>query len=401
MNDSTHNAEVIADYTGEVHPAADLFPMQDATTFAALVESIRLEGFDPHEAVVLMPDGMLLDGRNRLRAAITAGVEPVFRTYFGDDPVGFVLRRNSTTRRHLSESQRGMIAANAANLTHGQTAAKSGKFATLPPVTQSEAAKAANVSKRSVTDAGAVLDHGAPSLVEAVEQGKVAVSTAATIARDMPAQEQSDLIDAGDEKAIIAKAKEIKNRKRQERLAERAKRDAELSEQVIDLTGLDKFQILYVDPPWRYDHSATSAREIENHYPTMSHEEICDLQVPADDDAVLFMWVTNPKLDEGLEVLRAWGFDYRTNMVWVKDKIGMGYYARSRHELLLIARKGSGPIPDDDRRPDSVVTATRGKHSAKPDEVYDLIEAMYPHMPKVELFARRPREGWAAWGNQA
>lgn len=198
----------------------------------------------------------------------------------------------------------------------------------------------------------------------------------------------------------VARSEVVQSAKRKKKRAERDIRDAELETKPVDMTTLAKFPILYVDPPWRYDFSATSNRDIENQYPTMSHDDLCALTIPAADDAVLLMWVTNPKLVEGLEVMEAWGFQYKTNMVWVKDKIGMGYYARSRHELLLIGRKGKGPIPDDDRRPDSVVTAARGQHSAKPTELYDLIDAMYPHLPKVEMFARSTREGWASWGNQ-
>ncbi len=210
-----------------------------------------------------------------------------------------------------------------------------------------------------------------------------------------------ELVDTATAKdQTVARSEVVKSAKRKKKRAERDIRDAELETKPVDLTTLAKFPILYVDPPWRYDFPAPGNREIENHYPTMSNADICALDVPADDDSVLLMWVTNPKLAEGLEVMAAWGFQYKTNMVWVKDKIGMGYYARARHELLLIGRKGKGPIPDDDRRPDSVITATRGEHSAKPAELYDLIDAMYPHLPKVEMFARSTREGWASWGNQ-
>ena len=210
-----------------------------------------------------------------------------------------------------------------------------------------------------------------------------------------------ELVDTATAKdQTVARSEVVQSAKRKKKRAERDIRDAELETKPVDMTTLAKFPILYVDPPWRYDFSATSNRDIENQYPTMSHDDLCALTIPTADDAVLLMWVTNPKLVEGLEVMKAWGFQYKTNMVWVKDKIGMGYYARSRHELLLIGRKGKGPIPDDDRRPDSVVTATRGQHSAKPAELYDLIDAMYPHLPKVEMFARSTREGWASWGNQ-
>lgn len=168
----------------------------------------------------------------------------------------------------------------------------------------------------------------------------------------------------------------------------------------VPLDTLDTFPVLYVDPPWRYEHAEPS-RAIENNYPTMSLDEIKALELPADPDAVLFMWVTSPKLAEGMEVLDAWGFNYRTSAVWVKDKIGMGYYFRQRHEFLLVAVKGSLPVPDAQDRFDSVIEAPRNEHSAKPERVYELLEVMYPGLPKVELFARRPREGWASWGNQA
>ena len=133
----------------------------------------------------------------------------------------------------------------------------------------------------------------------------------------------------------------------------------------------------------------------------MSLAEIKRLDVPACDDAVLFLWATSPKLEEALEVLKAWGFQYRTCMVWVKDKIGMGYYARQRHELLLIGKRGNLPVPDPEDRPDSVVMAPRAGHSEKPEVFYEVIERMYPTCERVELFARHPRDGWAAWGNQA
>jgi hypothetical protein len=106
-----------------------------------------------------------------------------------------------------------------------------------------------------------------------------------------------------------------------------------------------RYSVLYVDPPWRYDFASDETRQIENQYGTMPLEDIKDVEVPAADDAVLFFWATSPKLLDGLAVIKAWDFDYRTCMVWVKDKIGMGYYARQQHELLLIAKRGELPAP--------------------------------------------------------
>ena len=99
-------------------------------------------------------------------------------------------------------------------------------------------------------------------------------------------------------------------------------------------------------------------------------------------------------------MIEAWGFVYRTNIVWVKDKIGMGYYARNQHETLLVARRGELPPPRESDRLSSVVHADRGEHSEKPAIFHELIERWYPEQPKIELFSRAPRLGWAAWGNE-
>jgi N6-adenosine-specific RNA methylase IME4 len=186
--------------------------------------------------------------------------------------------------------------------------------------------------------------------------------------------------------------------RREERLEEIAKGNRDLP------TGL-RYPIIYADPPWRYEHPPIGAsnRSIENHYPTMTLEEICALPVSelAADDALLYLWATAPKLAECILVLEAWGFAYRTNLVWVKDKIGMGYHARNQHELLLVAKRGSIPPPAPGDRVSSVIHADRTEHSAKPAIFYELIERWYPSLPKIELFSRAPRTGWAAWGNQA
>ena len=186
-----------------------------------------------------------------------------------------------------------------------------------------------------------------------------------------------------------------------EQKAHRSERAARPPEPTPDLpTG--RYQILYADPPWRYDFAASSTREIENQYPTLDVAEICALPVAdmAAEDAVLFLWATNPKLLEALQVVTAWGFAYRTNMVWVKHAIGMGYYARQRHELLLIATRGTPGTPAAADRPDSVIEAPRGRHSAKPGEARQAIEAMYPDWSRVELFAREEHSGWDGWGNE-
>lgn len=226
----------------------------------------------------------------------------------------------------------------------------------------------------------------------------IAVSTG-VIVTNLPTEQQRNVVAVADKKVITGLAKEIKLESREERQREKRAKVEEIRNTIPPpIDSSTRFSVLYADPPWRYEHSETTTREIENHYPTMTLDEIKDMDVPAADDAVLFLWVTSPKLIEGLEVLDAWGFQYRTCMVWIKDRIGMGYYARQQHELLLIGKRGALPVPDPEDRPSSVIHGPRGEHSAKPDEVYELIERMYPTRSKFELFQRRERTGWLSWG---
>jgi N6-adenosine-specific RNA methylase IME4 len=158
------------------------------------------------------------------------------------------------------------------------------------------------------------------------------------------------------------------------------------------------------DPPWRYESQSlgTPERAIENHYPTMPLEDICALPVAdlATDDAMLYLWATAPKLAESMRVIEAWGFSYRTCMVWDKEIIGTGFYARNQHEFLLICRRGDVPTPLPGTQPSSIYREKRGEHSVKPIFFYEMIEAAYPQLPKIELFCRSPRDGWAVWGNE-
>lgn len=163
----------------------------------------------------------------------------------------------------------------------------------------------------------------------------------------------------------------------------------------------EKFSVILADPAWEYEFSRSDSRQIANQYLPSSLADMKRLKVPAAEDSVLFMWATSPKLEEALELMEAWAFEYKTCMVWVKDQIGMGYYARQRHELLLIGARGSLELPDPSVRPDSVLTAPRTEHSEKPEESYELIETMYPTYNKLEMFARGQRPGWEVWGDES
>lgn len=375
------------------HPLADLFPLMQGREFDELVADIKAHGL--REPITTL-DGMILDGRNRWRACEAAGREPFFETFRGEDPLAWVVSLN-LHRRHLDESQRAMVAAKLANLGEGRPA----ETASIEAVSQPRAAELLNVSRAAVQRAVKVKNEGAPELVQAVESGKVSVSAAADVA-ELPKEEQTEIVARG-EREILEAAKQIRSQKAEARREERVQKIAAMAEPSPKLSTSRRYPVIYADPPWRYEHAESVSREIENHYPTMSLDDICALPVPdlATDAAVLFLWATSPKLAEAMRVVEAWGFTYRTCAVWSKPQIGMGYYFRQQHELLLVATRGDMPAPPPAARVGSVVTADRGRHSAKPAEFAEIIERMYPALPKVELFCRSPRDGWAVWGNQS
>jgi N6-adenosine-specific RNA methylase IME4 len=164
-----------------------------------------------------------------------------------------------------------------------------------------------------------------------------------------------------------------------------------------------EFDVLCADPPWQYDNSGF-AQSAAAHYPTMSTEAIgalprTDPTFPrCADPCVAFVWATSPLLPAALEVMAAWDFQYKACLAWVKDRApGLGWWLNTRHELLLIGARGSiTPL----EKVDSVIAAAVTDHSRKPVEAYAAIDRMFPDLRRVEIFARAPRPGWSAWGNE-
>lgn len=162
------------------------------------------------------------------------------------------------------------------------------------------------------------------------------------------------------------------------------------------------YDLILADCPWRYEFSSTDNRKIENQYPTMSTGDICKLKVPSKKNCVLYQWATAPKLEDAKLVMRAWGFTYKTHAVWDKEKMGMGYWFRGQHELLLVGTKGKISPPEPCFRMPSVLREKRTKHSKKPLIVYKHIEEWTAgkNFAKLEMFARKARKGWDCFGNE-
>lgn len=168
---------------------------------------------------------------------------------------------------------------------------------------------------------------------------------------------------------------------------------------------LKKYSIIYADPPWSYKDRRESHGGVLDHYPTMKLDDIKALQIPADENCMLFLWATFPNLQEALDVIKAWGFKYKTlAFSWIKTNrdgkpfFGIGYYTRSNCEVCLLGVKGK-PIKVSNSV-SSVIIAPREEHSKKPDIVREKIVTLCGDIPRIELFARQKTPGWDAWGNE-
>lgn len=199
---------------------------------------------------------------------------------------------------------------------------------------------------------------------------------------------------------VVSKSAEKKER--------RAERESVLAEKQNALPE-KRFGVILADPEWKHvpwsDQGMLKAAD--NHYPTTPTDDICARPVAeiAADDCVLFLWGTVPMLPDALRVMAAWGFTYRSHVMWRKvypgKQQGMGYWFRINHELLLVGTRGKIPCPAPGDNWGSVIDAPTRGHSVKPEWQYELIEAYFPNLPKIELNARRRRDGWDSWGLEA
>jgi N6-adenosine-specific RNA methylase IME4 len=204
-------------------------------------------------------------------------------------------------------------------------------------------------------------------------------------------------------KEVITAARADSHREKKE---QREGKERQLADKIAALPEA-KFGVILADPEWKFEFWSEKGQtnsSAENHYPTSALDVIKARDVPriAAEDCVLFLWATVPMLPQALEVMAAWGFGYVSNFAWVKDRIGTGYWNRNKHELLLIGTRGKVPAPAPGDQWVSALEAEVRKHSEKPAVFYELIEAYFPNLPKIELNARGPaRPGWQTWGLEA
>jgi N6-adenosine-specific RNA methylase IME4 len=378
------------------HPFANIFPLMEGQEFDDLVADIKANGLV--EWITIYQD-QILDGRNRYRACEAAGIRCPSTPYTGNDPLGFVISRN-LKRRHLNDDQRRMVAARLANLGRGRPSENPADCG----IKLSDAARMVNTDAAGTERARSVLTHATPEIAAAVDRGKLTV-TAATQAAKLDVETQRKI-------AAQAEAGDIHAARNVIKKEARAVRERELASKQTALPA-KRYGIIVEDYEWDFEVFSRETgmdRHAANHYPVSenahSAEEIVERTADrlkcAAEDCALFMWVTVPFLEVGIDVLRLRGFHYATHWIWDKIDKGTGYWNRNRHEVLLLGIKGEIPCPAPGEQWESLLSVKATKHSAKPEQFLELIESYFPNLPKIELNRRgSARPGWDAWGNQA
>jgi len=359
----------------QYHPVAALFPLLEGPEFDELKADIAANGL--LERIWLHPDGSIIDGRNRHRACIETATRPEFRTWDnGGSLVSFVVSMN-LHRRHLTSSQLGVIALDV----------------------ERELAKEGRENMRRGGEGSEIVPN---PIIRAAEQAAALVGTNAHYVRDAKrlASQAPDLLDkvrAGEQTIPQAK-RELKDRKREAIREENRK----LVEQTPPLSDWDRQPVptIVLDPPWDWGDEGDCDQfgRARPTYATMSFNDILALPVGnlAQDNAHIYLWITNRSLPKGFALLEAWGFRYITALTWCKPSFGMGNYFRGQTEHVLFGVRGSLSLLRKDVG--TWFAAPRpGEHSSKPDAFYQLVERCSPG-PWMEMFQRKPRPGWIGWG---
>jgi N6-adenosine-specific RNA methylase IME4 len=370
--------------TYPIHDVANIFPEMGAAEFDALCADIAANGLRESPWVY---QGAVIDGRHRMRACAKLGVPCPVRVYSGDDPVGFVVSLN-LHRRHLSPSQLAFV-----GLEIERVEASLAKSRRGGDRRSDEYQGDTNIT---LVDAGKARDKAA----KAVGVGPSYISDAKRIEREAP--ELAQKIKAG-ETTITQAKREMKETAREARRDENRALIALVPAPAV-ITKSAKFATIVIDPPWDWGDEGDQDQlgRARPTYGTMSIEELLDLPVyeMADDDAHIYLWITNRSLPKGFKLLERWGFRYITALTWCKPSIGMGNYFRGSTEHVLFGVKGSQPLKRRDVGTWFQMPRGPQGHSSKPVDFYSLVESCSPG-PYLEMFARSGRKDWTPWGAEA
>jgi N6-adenosine-specific RNA methylase IME4 len=376
-----------------------LIPPLTAEEFKQLETNCLDEGI--RDAIVTW-NGFIIDGHNRYKIATDWGLE--FKTeakvFDSENDVREWMINNQFGRRNLSNYQRSVLALELESVfsarakenlkASGENFGKGTQISANPieikPIeTRKEIAKVANVSHDTIAKVKVIEAKATPETKEKLSTGELSVNQ---VYQDIKKEENKE-------------EQEVKKQEYEQRIETVSKNEFKID--ILNTT--EKFRVIYADPAWSYNDKQETPMlgGASKHYNTMSVSEICSLPVKdiSEKDAILFLWVTSPLLEDAFTVIKSWGFKYKTSFVWDKIKHNMGHYNSVRHEFLLIATKGSC-VPDNKKLYDSVQSIERNdNHSEKPIEFLDIIDDLYLYGNKLEMFCRNiKKQNWYGWGNE-
>lgn len=374
----------------EFHEVANLFPMMKKKELRELADNIVQEGLQDR---ITLFEGKILDGRNRYRACEIAGIAPEFVEFKGKNPWEWIWSENAE-RRSITKEQKALIWLKK-NERSGEWEAKQKLIEEEANQKRSEAATQRSrkkdgtlASSGSTTCAttGSRKNHevGQEARAKASKTNRGAIARAEVLRKERPDLAQEVMMGRMKMAAALRQAKK-------EKILEQID-----NEEIPLPTG--RFRTIVADPPWPYTNRATDdTHRGRNPYADMSLEEIEALPVGdrAHDDSILLLWTTASFLHQAFHCLNAWGFTYKTALVWYKVNIGLGDWLRNVNEFCLLAVRGKPVVNLTNQS--THIEEKRRQHSRKPKAFFRLVEELCPG-PRLEMFAREKREGWSSWG---
>lgn len=377
-----------------IHPVADIFPMMNEAEYKDLVQDIRDKGL--LEPIWLYQE-QIIDGRNRFKACQEAGVTPVFRNYEGSGSLTEFVVSLNLRRRHLSSEQKAIVGIKM--LPHLEEEAKQRQIRKPNSVTEkipeqnggesrNRAAAMVNVNPHYISDAKKIQEK-APELINRMASGEFKIAEAKQVAV-LSADTRKMILDSVDNKEYKTVSETI----RQITIVEKAK--------TPDFPK-DKYRCIVIDPPWPMEKLNREYCPEQGHhlnYPIMSLKEIAAIPIPDlaySDGCHVYLWVTQKYLPAGLELFKTWGVKYECVLTWVKPNGFTPFSWMYNTEHVLFGRIGSLQILKMGIKI-GFEAATSG-HSVKPEKFFEMVTGASAE-PRIELFARKKREGFTVWGNE-
>jgi len=393
----------------------DMMPFPNTEDYQALKESIEKYGIKI--PIVVNDDYEIIDGYSRYYIAREIGLEEIpckvisFKDKFEEQE--YIILSN-LHRRHLNNAQKAEIGLKLLEIEEerarerqkelGQQLGKLGGRGIRKGTEKYEE------RKRELLEQAEEQEEGGKTLTPMLGEGFLEEGKGEAI--EIVAEK------VGIGKETLRKAKKIKEKAEEDerikkywqeaikgkksinsvyKLIEREEKIKKLEEKIKSLPKLEgKYQVIVIDPPWPYGTKYDpDSRRVASPYPEMSIEELEQIKLPADDNCILWLWTTNAFLHDAFHLMEKWGFEYKTMLTWIKDKIGVGEWLRGQTEHCLLGIKGK-PVIKLTNQSTALFAPVRG-HSRKPDEFYEMVDKMCVGR-KLDYFGTKNREGWDIYG---